>query len=172
MRMLRQVHNRLVLLLIFAVACIRVLARVLPISRTARAANRIALDKGIRRGLQVQQAGRAGRSYTLQATGAFPFVRISMSAPLRAVPVPVEIASLALRGASVKSSAPHALIQKTAPVCILDDSLLLDCCTDCTSCTGCTDCGGCTGCTSCTDCTCGTDCTDCSDCTTSDGVPI
>jgi hypothetical protein len=167
MRMLKHVHNRLVLFLIFALACLRVVARVLPISRAARAANRNALRDGVQRGVLVRTARSDDRSYALQATGAFPYVKVSMAAPAGAVPVPLEIASLSPGEAkAAKKRGSHALTRKQAPTATKPFC-------DIEECDDCTDCGGCTDCTDCTDCTCGcTDCTDCSDCTTSDGVPI
>lgn len=167
MRIMKQVHNRLLLFLIFALACIRVVARVLPIGRTARAASRDALRNGMQRGLLVRALGSGEQSYALQATGAFPYVKVvAAAAPSQAVPVPVEIAGLAPKAAktaATSKSSPHALTSKeqaaaAKPFCLIEED-----------CTDCTDCGGCTDCTSCA-----CSCTDCSSCsgTTSDGVPV
>lgn len=158
MRMLKQVHSRLFLLLVLALACIRVVARILPISRAARAAKRDELRNGVQRSLQVRTVGAGGRSYAVRATGSFPYVRVvSMSMQEQVVPVPVEIAGLspAEIGKSGHKAASHALTLKSKPAAPETFCLLTDCTTDCT------DCGGCTDCT-----TCCTDCTGCFDCTT------
>lgn len=164
MRILKQAHNRLILLLIFALACIRVVARVLPVGRTARAANRDALRKGIQRGLLVRALGSSEQPYALQATGSFPYVKVVPAvARAQAVPVPVEIAGLAPKAArAAKAAKPsaHALTRKEQKAAVKPFCIPVEDCTDCT------DCGGCTDCTSCTDCVCScTSCASCSDCT-------
>lgn len=167
MRMIKKVHGGLFLLLIFALTCIRVVARVLPISRTARAAKREALAKGVHRSLLVRNAKLAGSSYAMEATGSFPYVKL-VSVSAQAVPVPVEMAGLSApvgpKPAATKKAA-HALTRKAKPA-----AAKIFC--DPSNCSDCTDCGGCTDCVDCTTtdgCSCTT--TDFGS-STSDGVPL
>jgi hypothetical protein len=156
---MKRVQNRLLLLAIFALACFRIVARVLPMSRTARAAERSALRKGIEQGVRIRAAGAGGRTYALQAAGRFPYVKVSLATPARAVPVPVEVASLSPT-TTQRSARPSEVCVEDPDAAVAghgNPRLIEECCTDCTDCSDCADC---------TDCTCScTDCTDCTDCT-------
>jgi hypothetical protein len=161
MLMLKKAHNRLLLLLLFGVACMRLVARVLPVNWSTHIGEGAVRAKGIRRGLLARAVRSTGQSYALETTGAFPYVRI-VPVATRAVPVPVEIASLSLAaGSSIPSTqaTQHNLMLKTNWTLLQGAELVADLPSgDCCAVHSAQDCDG-RDCCDCTD-----DCDDCDSC--------
>jgi hypothetical protein len=144
MRMVKRIHSRLLLVLLIAIACVRMVARVLPISRTARDAKRETQRLGVKQGPLFRAQG-----YILHPIGAFPYVRVTASDPLTTAPVPIEIVALSKKEQHSPDNASRPVLAHKKPSTVLKPF----CDPACDSC-DCTECG--CGCTDCTDC--GTDC--------------
>jgi hypothetical protein len=143
MPMIKRIHSRLLLMLIFGIACVRMVARILPITRTARLSHREAQRLGVKQGILVRSQG-----YTLHATGNFPYVRVAATDPAKKAPVPVEIAALSSPEHPASGSRSQPILKhKQQPTSV--KPFCDPACDDCNDCTEC-------GCTDCTDC--GTDC--------------
>jgi hypothetical protein len=103
------------------------------------------------------------RHYVVEATGAFPYVRLVPLPAMWSVPVSVPVPGLlAASGQSSGSELRHAAVQglhgpKPPNLC------------RCGSCSGCGSCGSCASCSSCSSCSCGSSCTSCGTSCTSCG---
>jgi hypothetical protein len=107
------------------------------------------------------------RHYVVEATGAFPYVRLVPLPAMWSVPVSLPVPGLlAASGQSSGSELQHAAVQGlsgpgTPPACKKACS-----CGGCSSCGGC---GSCASCSTCSSCSCGSSCTSCGTSCTSCG---
>jgi hypothetical protein len=166
---LKKLHNRLLVSLVFALTCVR-LAVAGTFPSAERAAHQIPRSFPGRRGLLfrfsgLSARGELGRGYGLEMTGTFPFVRV-ISSSIDVIHVPIELAALPSFGVSDRTDSgqsestpviyranPDSLgadpepIQDVRPACI-------GCSCGGGGCSSCGDCGSCASCSSCANCTC------------------
>ena len=131
-----------------------------------RVSARRRLDHGLLFRLGRRGSGVGGaRHYELEATGAFPYVRLRPGSGLSRIPVPVPVQVLAASSEQVNGSGlqhaavsglPNPAVTRVRPAC--------------DSCGSCGGCGSCGSCASCSSCSCGSSCTSCgTSCATSCG---
>jgi hypothetical protein len=167
MKTIHKVRNRLLLCILFALACVR--GFFYSVSNAQENASS-------RQGLLLKLAhlnrnnSRLGH-YALEATGAFPYVRI-ITLSSCSVRVPMELTSnspaagISLTGL-LKSAFSHTILPEPSQIEVT--AYAESCggcggCSSCGSCGGCSSCSGCAGCSSCGSCSSCFSCSSCSSC--------
>jgi hypothetical protein len=170
MSILKKMHNRFLVYLVFALACIRIAAaRVWSFAGSGDTVQNATGKSVVRQALRlrlgsINRGTPIKRHYALELAGAFPQVRLA-SLAARPVPVPLENAALTTAAAGPfdlqLATGPNML--QAASVQHPSTNVIISSCSSCFSCGGCSSCGSCSSCTcSCSSCgSCGS-CSSCS----------
>jgi len=163
MSIVRKLQNRFLVYIVFICSCVRMaVTQALPSEVKEGGGSTRGLPSTVRQGLLLRD-GDSRREYALEATGAFPYVRV-VSLAERAVPVPIEVAGLtqAQKPAGTASHPPASAVLQHKTKAVSDDPFCVPFCDSCLSCGGCcgprfTSCLSCESCGSC-GCSCGCGC--------------
>jgi hypothetical protein len=160
MSLIRKLHNRFLVFIVFALTCTRVIAtRARSSGGSTDASHQRVLATNFTQSLLVRFPGRPARGFRqrgLQLGGAFPYIRLA-SLSSSSVRLPVELAALSTPAGSasldlhVSSPGTGTDSSSVAPPFLSGD------CGSCSSCAGCINCG-------CSCATCGASCESCGDC--------
>lgn len=163
-------HNRFLVYLVFALACIRMaVARVWSFAGSGETAPTAAGKSVVRQALRLRvrsqnRATQIKRHYAIELAGTFPQIRLASLAS-RPVPVPLENAALSAASAGsfdLQLVTGSNMLQSAGAQQPATD--LLSSCTSCVSCGTCASCSTCSTCSTCSSCTCS--CSSCGGCST------